>query len=362
MNHHNDRAVLYIETREEITFTVPLLLHMTQVVPPEWRFLFIATPEIIEAVNTSSPIRRMVDTGKLRLQDIERFSSKWGRKLPELPEIYSRLLTNLTFYDEQLPKVENLLVFRSSSIICANSNKTVNDYLDYDWVGAPWFVSLIPSDLRYTLAHSLCRKETDAFGGNGGLSLRKLSKTREVLSFQSRLDNLDSEDQWLSKRIGLLPGANNANASIAATFSVENVWHPKPMGYHILPGLNAGNSLQVWGQKSKRQEIFEYCPEIKIILPMRLNRERCEAIHPTHHDSADFVSQVLKVDRQRFNMSSTHHLYNPAHDLLDIGSCLFNTIQINFDSENSVATCCGKALLQSLLTPLIPRAISSQGS
>lgn len=143
-NHYHDRAVLYIETRKDITFATPLLLHMTQVIPPEWRFLFIATPEILKSVNTSSPVRRMVDTGKLRLQDVERFSTKWGRDLPDIQEIYSRLLTNLSFYDEQLPKVENLLVFRSSSIICANSNRTVNDYLEYDWVGAPWFVSLQP--------------------------------------------------------------------------------------------------------------------------------------------------------------------------------------------------------------------------
>lgn len=133
--------MLYIETRKDIKFTVPLLLHMTQVVPPEWRFLFVATDEIIESVNTSSPVRRMVNTGKLRLQDINRFSTGWGRTLPDINEIYSRILTNLTFYDEQLPQVENLLVFKSSSIICANSNKTVNDFIDYDWVGAPWYIA-----------------------------------------------------------------------------------------------------------------------------------------------------------------------------------------------------------------------------
>jgi hypothetical protein len=126
--------VLYIETRKDIQYATSLLLHMTQVVPPEWRFLFVATDEIIERVNTSSPVRRMVDTGKLRLQDIERFAHGWGRTMPDLNEIHNRILTNLTFYDEQLPKVENLLVFRSSSILCANSNKTVNDFIDYDWV------------------------------------------------------------------------------------------------------------------------------------------------------------------------------------------------------------------------------------
>lgn len=108
------------------------------------------------------------------------------------------------------------------------------------------------------------------------MSLRKVSKIREVLSFQSRVDNTDSEDTWLSKRIGLLQGANNANATIAATFAVEDIWHSHPLGYHIHPGLNAENGKDTWAQRSRRKEIFEYCPEIKIILPMRLNREKCK--------------------------------------------------------------------------------------
>lgn len=108
------------------------------------------------------------------------------------------------------------------------------------------------------------------------MSLRKVSKIREVLSFQSRVDGTDSEDQWLSKRIGLLAGANNANGSIAATFAVEDIWHSRPLGYHIHPNLNADNGKDTWAQRSRRKEIFEYCPEIKIILPMRLNREKCE--------------------------------------------------------------------------------------
>lgn len=110
---------------------------MTQVIPPEWRFVFIGTEDLVRRVNRSSPIKRMVDIGKLRLGHVEQWTDKW-KKVPENAEIHSRLLTNMTFYDEQLPGVEWLLVFRSSAIICANANRTVNDYLQYDWVGAPW--------------------------------------------------------------------------------------------------------------------------------------------------------------------------------------------------------------------------------
>lgn len=119
------------------------------------------------------------------------------------------------------------------------------------------------------------RSRTDHFGGNGGLSLRNVNKVREVLSFQARPEGAESEDRWLSSRIGLLPNATNANATVSATFSVEDVWHNRPLGYHINPSLNKDNSADVWNDNLRRKTIYEYCPEIKIILPMRLERERC---------------------------------------------------------------------------------------
>lgn len=112
---------------------------MTQVVPPEWRFLFITTPKMMDKMDNSSAIQQMLKIGKLRTENVERWTSQWKDKATlDLREIRNRLLTNSSFYDEQLKGVDNLLIFTSSSIICANSMSTVNDFLQYDWVGAPW--------------------------------------------------------------------------------------------------------------------------------------------------------------------------------------------------------------------------------
>jgi len=96
----------------------------------------------------------------------------------------------------------------------------------------------------------------------------------EVLQFQKRLDDSVSEDMWLAARIGLLPGANMAAPEIEREFAVEDIWAERPMGYHINP---VGIGGQVWGNHGRRKMIYEYCPEIKIILDMRLERERCRA-------------------------------------------------------------------------------------
>ena len=122
----------------------------------------------------------------------------------------------------------------------------------------------------------LKRNLEDRFGGNGGLSLRRVSRVLEVLQFQARLDHSFSEDQWMSSRVGLLPGANMAPPAVERDFAVEDIWAERPMGYHINPTLGPGSSLDVWETKMKRRMIYEYCPEIKIVLNMRLEREQCQ--------------------------------------------------------------------------------------
>ena len=52
-----------------------------------------------------------------------------------------RMLTDVRFYDELIPGVEWLLKYESDSILCANSEDSLNDWLDYDWAGSPRLAS-----------------------------------------------------------------------------------------------------------------------------------------------------------------------------------------------------------------------------
>ena len=79
----------------------------------------------------------------------------------------------------------------------------------------------------------------------------------------------------MASRVGLVPGANMAPPAVEKEFAVEDIWTERPMGYHINPTVGPGNSQDVWDDPAKRKMIYEYCPEIKIILDMRLDREQC---------------------------------------------------------------------------------------
>ena len=95
---------------------------------------------------------------------------------------------------------------------------------------------------------------------------------REVLEFQKRQDDSASEDQWMSSRLGLLPNANMCPPEKEREFAVEDIWHEWPMGYHMNHG---GPGPNVWTPSEQRSKIYQYCPEIKMILDMYLDREKC---------------------------------------------------------------------------------------
>jgi hypothetical protein len=91
-----------------------------------------------------------------------------------------------------------------------------------------------------------------------------------------RAPDSQAEDEWFGKRISLIPGLNVASGEQENHFSVEEVWHEKPMGYHVLTKNDGELPEAVWKSQENRMKIFEYCPEIAIIMPMKLQRERCD--------------------------------------------------------------------------------------
>jgi len=96
-----------------------------------------------------------------------------------------------------------------------------------------------------------------------------------VLGFQARYNDSEPEDEWFSKRVYLLPDANLPSSRDQA-LSVEDVYFENAMGYHVRDGgVGTKLSYRVWNDASIRKKIFNYCPELSMIMAMKLERERC---------------------------------------------------------------------------------------
>ncbi|KFZ18105.1 hypothetical protein V501_01354 [Pseudogymnoascus sp. VKM F-4519 (FW-2642)] len=221
------KLALLIEGRAK-PHLVPQILHMISVVPPEWRFLFIGTNKSVAAFGRSFAIKHQQAAGKLDLMVVPK---PWEIKDKE--HVW-RMLTGAHFYTDLLPGVEWIMKYESDSIMCSNSKDSLNDWLRFDWAAAP-------------------RSDTDTFAGNGGLSVRRVAAIKRVLDFQSRDADSEPEDEWFGKRISAMPDFKVASGLDAKHFSVEEVYHEAPMGYHLRDGpghLAAG----VWRNSDQRED------------------------------------------------------------------------------------------------------------
>ncbi|QUC19018.1 uncharacterized protein UV8b_03259 [Ustilaginoidea virens] len=277
--YNQSKVALLVEDRPQ-PLLAPLLLHFIYSLPADWTFRFMGSYKSVRHLAKSAAIREHVRAGKLDLTYTPFNMSTKGQ------EMISRFLTTLWLYDTVLQPAELLLVFQSDSMVCSNCKHHLDEYLDYDWVGAPW-------------------NAQGNWGGNGGLSLRRVSRIVDVLQKQKRKEDSDPEDVWLSERLGHHATGKVANGSVSLTFSgeinggeVERIdpdsdytihggelslegagpadfvagiddWRNgfyEPMGYHI--GGTGYMHGGIWGTRDKRKHIYQYCPEAKMILQM----------------------------------------------------------------------------------------------
>jgi hypothetical protein len=276
------KVAILIEPRP-LPHLVPQILHMISVVPPDWRFLFIGSSKSVVSVGRAYATKHQQVIGKL---DLMVLPEPWEIETKE--KVY-RLLTDMRFYDEFLPGVEWILKYESDSILCANSQESLNDWLDWHWAGAP-------------------RTIGDQFSGNGGLSLRRVSAIKQVLEFQARYNDSEPEDEWFGKRMYILPGAKVASGN-DGVLAVEDVYMESPMGFHV---RNGGMQLAdaVWKEPIQRKKIFDYCPELSLIMEMKLEKERC----PGDNKEGEIVPTPEEIAAQKAKEKAAEEAQQKAEE------------------------------------------------
>jgi hypothetical protein len=149
---------------------------------------------------------------------------------------YNLLLKNSSFWKRLLSMgCEHALIFQTDTLLLKDN---LDDFLQYDYVGAPWFT---PTN------HLFTNSKLDKKVGNGGLSLRK---TRTMIYIIDKMSNKNSvvsshynEDIFFSFN-GIKLGIHIPHFSIANSFSVETMYHPYPMGMHnVFPDVYTNEEL-----------------------------------------------------------------------------------------------------------------------
>lgn len=232
------KVAAIIETRAMDTL-IPLILHFAAILGPTWPIVLFTRSSNTFA---SAPLARLIAAGRIEI-----------RILPD-SAIFSNSATVSFFLTspwlwEQLAPAKHVLFFQSDSILCGNSAQTVDDFLAYDYVGAPispeWGV-----------------------GFNGGLSLRNREVFLDIVMRNNFTEEYYAgeflspvEDQWYYRKMLELPlredgspGARLPSVETASRFAVETVWAEQSLGYH---------QVRRW-QMEHIEEVEKWCPDYRL--------------------------------------------------------------------------------------------------
>jgi hypothetical protein len=211
----------------------PLLVNavnnVLQHIPIDWKIQIITPYQHWSFYNTSS-LSPFIKTNRIFLTPLEQSSNGLSSD-----ERINLLLTSASFWHQV--QGDKVLLFQIDSVLCSNSLYNLTDFLQYDFIGAPWYVG------------GCC---------NGGLSLRSRTKILQMLEsghFSYRLHEMN-EDGWFTDN---LPYFNSrvAPVSIAKTFAVESIYHPRPFAVHK-PHINTIGLENM-------NRLCNECPEVKLI-------------------------------------------------------------------------------------------------
>lgn len=218
------KVAIIVETRARPNL-VPLIVHFANVLGPTWPIHVVGSEENSHLFTESAVFQRYISSGQITLEQLDP-----AIKLKKAHDVSAFLAANGDFWHSLAP-AKHVLLFQADSILCSNSPRRVDDFLEYDFIGAP-----ISS--RY------------GTGYNGGLSLRNRTRTLEII--ESVKWNGDHEDQWFYKQL-LAVGANLPTEEVASRFAVETIYAESPLGLH---------QVQRWHRGDELKNLTQWCPEV----------------------------------------------------------------------------------------------------
>lgn len=144
-------------------------------------------------------------------------------------DIYNKLLTSLYFW-ESLEDYEKCVIIQDDGILL---RKGIDRFLEYDYCGSPWTDCVGNEYLKSNVNVDLC--------GNGGLSLRTVSKMKDVVQnttdedkrilFYNNMNNFP-EDVYFVKYLKKMNGVRMPSSRDASFFGSEEILNMDSLGIH----------------------------------------------------------------------------------------------------------------------------------
>lgn len=255
-----DKVAVILEDRN-LTQLMPLMMHFSSILGPTWPIVLFTSANA--SLSTSAPFLSAVEDSRILVKHIPE-----GTKLKTSHSV-SSFLTKPWFW-EQLAPAKHVLLFQADSILCANSPVRVDDFLEYDMVGAPigdfWGegfnggLSLRNRDLILDiLKRANWTTEKDEYAQKVKAWKEQLEADGEDVPDADTIPGtvaVDMEDQWFYQKMKAL-GGKFPPVELAKTFAVETIYYEWPLGYHQVQRYHGGN-------KDRMAHIDKWCPEHRL--------------------------------------------------------------------------------------------------
>ena len=239
-------SILIPETRPLVTLPVVALQAHTHF--PELRIQIMYGSDNKEYVHTQKTLAELLERGILLLTPMPGDAYNASR-LPEDHKrvAYSKALTSPEFWE--LTTTPKVLLAQTDSWICNGAREHLQDFLQYDYVGAPW------PDFK-----TFCPKKPV---GNGGFSLRDREAMLRIT--RSSHSNWHPEDAYFCSHLQdseKLPSKEQAMHFAREQFSPEE---RKQISGATMPSVGVHN---LWVSAELVRQVFEgQCPGVSLVNP-----------------------------------------------------------------------------------------------
>lgn len=179
-----------------------------------------------------SKIGKLIDDGKVVLTPL------LSDELP--PYMYNTIVMHKRFWNNLIGN-RKVLIFQTDTLLCQNSRYSIDDFMDFDYIGAKRplmrpFGAIAP-------------------GGNGGLSLRDWTLSIECLNQYDAEKWIAAEDAFFGLHTALL-GGNVGSEDDCAKFASQHEYLYDSFGAHNVRNMN----------KENIDKFLSYCPDAKRLL------------------------------------------------------------------------------------------------
>lgn len=219
------------------------LSNFAGVLGPEWPLLVLHDANITTYVEGNKMVRELKRQKRLHSASLE--AAGFRDVLTNDAQAYSRVLVSAHFW--AMLRTQYVLIFQLDSVLCAMSPWKVHDFLEYDYIGAPWIDRFNGMDV-----------------GNGGLSLRKVKTMIHIIKTFPLEGRYENEDIYFAQGVYHLAQEGKYPVRIppmhvASKFSYEAGALPRAasFGVHKLPRHKIL-------QKEDVAALLQTCPEAEL--------------------------------------------------------------------------------------------------